>query len=162
MLAETAPNPAQLCRPLRNVSATDIIAMLDNQRLNFILESAGFLLRQRDLALSIPRPNQSSIECFRSKIRGEQGNRRKPNRFRRPDRGPKMTMIGFLHRHAAGNRKIRPSLKDRRNSLRNQIETPVDPPDTVMHLARAVHRYDDVIKERGDFVRTLEQQQTRS
>src|SRR5260370_15305504 len=93
MLAETTGNPAQLCRPLRNVSAADIIVMFHNQPLNFILQPANFLLRQRDLALSLPWPNQSSIECLRRKIGGEQGDGSKTDQLHRPYRSAKMAMI---------------------------------------------------------------------
>src|ERR1700685_3950449 len=134
MLPEPAGNPTQLCCPFRGVCSTDIAAMLHNQLLNLVLKPGNFLLRQRDLALSLSWPNQSPVECLRRKIGGEQGDGSKPNHFRRLYRSAKMAMIGFLHRHAAGNPQIRLSTMDRGNSLSNQIESSGDSPDAVMHL----------------------------
>src|ERR1700761_1950545 len=144
MLAEAAGNLSQLCRLLRDVSATDILAMFRNQPLDFILQPANFLLRQRNLALSLSGPNQSSIEGLRGEIGGEQRDGSKSDHLRCPYRSAKMAMIRFLHRHAAGDRQVRLLLKHRRNPLRDYIDPSVDPPDTVMHLARPVDRYDDV------------------
>src|ERR1700723_1154252 len=136
MLPEPAGNPPQLCCPFRDVSSTDIAAMLRNQLLNLVLQPGNFLLRQRDLALSLSWPNQSPVECLRRKIGGEQGDGVKPDRFRRLYRSAKKAMIGFLHRHAAGNPQIRLSATNRGNPLSNQIESSGDSPDAVMHISR--------------------------
>ena len=160
MLAEPAGNPPQLCCPFRNVSAADIVAMLHNQLLNFILKPGNFFLRQRNLTLSLSWPNQRPIECFRSKIGGEKRDGSKPDRFRRLYRSAKMAMIGFLHRHAAGNHQLRLAAEDSRNPLAITSNAPVDSPDAVMHLSRSVNRYDNLIEQRGDLIRTLEQQQS--
>src|ERR1700733_8322654 len=152
MLAKPAGNPSQLCRPFRDVAPADIAAMLHDQLLNLVLKPANLLLRQRDLALSLPWPNQCSIECLRSKIGGEEGDGRKPDRFRCPYRSAKMAMVGFLHRRAAGNPEIRLSTTDLGHPLCNHIESSGDSPDAVMHFSRSVDRYDNVVEQRGNLV----------
>ncbi len=61
---EAANNTAKLFGCLRDVFAANVVRVMQDELLDFILQDSNFRHRQSNFILSISRPNQRPIEGF--------------------------------------------------------------------------------------------------
>ena len=159
MLAEPPRNTPELFCRLRYEIAADIISIFYNELLDFVLQGGNLAHGQRNLALSLPRPDQRPIKGLRCQIGREKRDGIKSGRSGRGHSGAQVTMIGLLHRGAAGYSHVRSLRVNSRDALTDYIEGSLHAPDCIVSLSRTVDRDDHLVEEAGNLVRALEQQQ---
>lgn len=158
MFLEASWNASKLLFRLRYVFVPNIVRMLHDELLDFVLESVNFSHRQRNLSLSVSRPHQRSVEGFRCQVGREKGDRIKTGPSSCSCSCTKVAVIKFLDRGAAGYLYVRLLLMNRRDPSGDYIECSMDPPDSIVDFPGTVDRDDHIIEECGDIVGALEQE----
>jgi hypothetical protein len=161
MFVEASRDTPKLLFRFHDVFAANIVGMLHNELLDFVVKLGNFPHAQGNLALSVSRPHQGSVESFRRQVSRKKGDRIKAEPSGRSCSCTKVAVIEFLDRGAAGYLHIRLLLMNRRDASGDYIECSMDAPDSIVDLPRPVDRDDHIIEQGGDIVCALEQQQAR-
>src|ERR1700678_3065066 len=159
MLTEPPGNSSKLLRPFRDISASDILSMLNNETLDFLLKLAGLFHRKRNLTLSLSRPHQRSIKCFRCDVSRQKRNGIEAHQLGRRHGSAKVLVIRFLNRSAARNYHVGLPPPDLSHAAADQIKRPTNATDRIVNLAGSVNGNDHLIEEPRNLIRAFDQQQ---
>src|ERR1700742_954549 len=159
MFTEPPRNSPELLRPFRDVSALNVLAVLHDETLDFLLKLSSLLHRKRNLTLPLAGPYQRSIKCLRRNVSGQKRNGIEARQPGRSYGRAKVLVIRFLNRSAACDDHVRLPRTNLSHTPADQTKRITNPPDRVMNLARAVNRNDYLIEQPRNFFRTFDQQQ---
>src|ERR1700722_20965978 len=146
MFTEPPGNSPELFRPFRNISALNVLTVLNDETLDFLLELAGLVQRKRNLTLPLSGPYQRSIKRFRRNVSGQKRNGIESCQPGRCHSRAKVLVISLLKRSAARNYHVRLPRTNLSHTPADQSKRSTNTPDRVMDLARSVNRNDHLIK----------------